>query len=103
MNSADALDSLCPLLLQHGTPEYIRSDNGSEFIAVALKDCLRKVGVKPIQIYAGSAWENGYNNRFNGTLRREALNADWFTRDCSGFPYRQCCSAVGCVGHTAVY
>jgi len=51
---------------------------GPEFIAKALQDWLRKVGIKPIQIYPGSPWENGYNERFNGTLRREVLNAEWF-------------------------
>jgi len=30
-------------------------------------------------LYTGSPWENGYNERFNGTLRREVLNAEWFT------------------------
>ena len=78
MNSADVLDALYPLLLRHGKPEYIRSDNGSEFIATSLQDWLRKVGIKPIQIYPGSPWENGYNERFNGTLRHEVLNAEWF-------------------------
>jgi transposase InsO family protein len=41
-------------------------------------DWLTRVGVQPIQIYPGSPWENGYNERFNGTLRREVLNAEWF-------------------------
>jgi putative transposase len=36
------------------------------------------VGIQPIGIYPGSPWENGYNERFNGTLRREVLNAEWF-------------------------
>lgn len=40
---------------------------------------LRRVGIKPIGIYPGSPWENGYNERLNGTLRREVLNAEWFT------------------------
>jgi transposase InsO family protein len=31
-----------------------------------------------MQIYPGSPWENGYNERFNGTLRKEVLNAEWF-------------------------
>ena len=79
MGSADVLEALYPLLLTHGKPEYIRSDNGSEFIAAALQLWLRKVGIKPIQIYPGSPWENGYNERFNGTLRHEVLNAEWFT------------------------
>ena len=39
---------------------------------------LKKVGIKLMQIYPGSPWENGYNERFNGTLRREVLNAEWF-------------------------
>ena len=79
MGSADVLESLYKLLLRYGKPEYIRSDNGSEFIAAALQLWLRKVSIKPIQIYPGSPWENGYNERFNGTLRHEVLNAEWFT------------------------
>ncbi len=78
MNSADVLDAPYPLLLQHGKPEYNRSDNGAEFVAAALQDWLRKVGIRPIQIYPASPWENGYNERFDGTLRREVLNAEWF-------------------------
>ena len=79
MGSVDVLEALYLLLLKHGKPEYIRLDNGSEFIAAALQTWLRKVGIKPIQIYPGSPWENGYNERFNGTLSHEALNAEWFT------------------------
>ena len=79
MRADDVLEALYPLLLRHGTPEYIRSDNGPEFIAQAMQDWLARVGIKPIRIYPGSPWENGYNERFNGTLRREGLNAEWFT------------------------
>ena len=79
MRADDVLEALYPLLLRHGTPEYIRSDNGPEFIAQAIQDWLARVGIKPIRIYPGSPWENGYNERFNGTLRREGLNAEWFT------------------------
>jgi transposase InsO family protein len=79
MGSADVLEALYPLLLKHGKPEHIRSDNGPEFIAAGLQDWLTKVGIKPLRIYPGSPWENGYNERFNGTLRREILNAEWFT------------------------
>ncbi|MEO0619188.1 MAG: integrase core domain-containing protein, partial [Pseudomonadota bacterium] len=62
-----------------GTPEYLRSDNGPEFTSAVFKDWLVRVGIVPIQIYPGSPWENGYNERFNGTLREEVLNAEWFT------------------------
>jgi transposase InsO family protein len=79
MGSAEVLEVLYSLILEHGKPEYIRSDNGPEFIAVALQEWLLRVGINPIQIYPGSPWENGYNERFNGTLRREVLNAEWFT------------------------
>ena len=79
MGSADVLEAIYPLLLKYGKPEYIRSDNGPEFIAKALQEWLTRVGIKPIQIYPGSPWENGYNERFNGTLRREVLNAEWFS------------------------
>lgn len=78
MGAADVLEALYPLILKRGKPDFIRSDNGKEFTAQALQDWLKKVGIKPIQIYPGSPWENGYNERFNGTLRREVLNAEWF-------------------------
>ena len=78
MNANDVLETLYELLLRKGKPIYIRSDNGPEFIATALQHWLMKVGIKPIQIYPGSPWENGFNERFNGTLRREVLNVEWF-------------------------
>lgn len=84
MGSADVLEALYPLILKRGKPDFIRSDNGREFTAEALQDWLTKIGVRPIQIYPGSSWgeshigSNGYNERFNGTLRREVLNAEWF-------------------------
>jgi transposase InsO family protein len=50
-----------PLFMKHGKPEFIRSDNGPEFIATHLQDWLKRIGIKPIQIYPSSPWENGYN------------------------------------------
>jgi len=79
MGNAEALEALYPLFLKHGRPELIRSDNGPEFIAENFQTWLTRVGIKPIRIYPGSPWENGYNERFNGTLRREVLNAELFT------------------------
>ena len=79
MGAEDVLEVLYPILLRHGTPEYIRSDNGPEFSAQAMQDWLATVGIKPIRIYPRSPWENGYNERFNGTPRHEGLNAEWFT------------------------
>ena len=78
MTADDVLEVLYRLFLQHGKPEYVRSDNGPEFASQASQTWLERVGVKPIRIYPGSPWENGYNERFNGTLRQEVLNAEWF-------------------------
>lgn len=78
MTSSNVLDALYLSLMKHGKPGYIRSENGLKFIAEALQEWLVKVGIKPLHIAPGSPWENGYNERFNGTLRREVLNAEWF-------------------------
>jgi putative transposase len=52
---------------------------GPEFTSAPFKEWLLRVGIQPIQIYPGSPWENGYNERFNGTLRREVLNTERFS------------------------
>jgi len=57
-------------------PEYIRSDNGPEFVAEQVKGWLAKVGVKTLFIEPGSPWENGYNESFNGKFRDEFLNRE---------------------------
>jgi transposase InsO family protein len=66
------------LFLERGVPEYIRSDNGPEFVAEDLKDWLPKVGVKTLFIEPGSPWENGYNESFNGKLRFDLLDGEIF-------------------------
>ena len=78
MSANDVLDALYPLFMKYGKPEFIRSDNGPEFVAAQFREWLQRVGIKSLHIYPGSPWENGYNERFNGTLRREVLNAEWF-------------------------
>ena len=50
MGSTDVLEALYPLLLKHGKPDHIRSDNGPEFIAAGLQDWLTKVGITPLRI-----------------------------------------------------
>lgn len=67
------------LFLTRGVPAHIRSDNGPEFIAKDLNLWFGKVSLKPIFIKPGSPWENAYVERFNGTLRKELLNAYAFT------------------------
>lgn len=78
LNSDDVLDVISTLFLTEGLPEYIRSDNGSEFTAHVLQNWLKELGVKTAYIEPGSPWENGFNERFNGSLRDECLNLEYF-------------------------
>ena len=74
----DVLHVLADLFARHGPPDHIRSDNGSEFTAIAVREWLPRVGVKTLFIEPGSPWENGYNESFNGKLRDEMLNGEIF-------------------------
>lgn len=64
---------------EKGTPEVIRSDNGSEFIGKAVGDWLEKNGIKPLFIGPGKPWQNGKGESFNGKLRDECLSREWFS------------------------
>ena len=78
LKSDDVLESIADLFLSEGLPEYIRSDNGSEFVAKSVQDFFGKINVKTAYIAPGSPWENGFNERFNGILRDELLNREIF-------------------------
>jgi putative transposase len=78
LGSADVIDVLADLFIARGAPGYIRSDNGPEFIATAVKGWIGGVGAKTAFIEPGSPWENGYVESFNGKLRDELLNAEVF-------------------------
>jgi len=78
LDSEDVLDRLEMLFVSRGTPEYIRSDKGSEFTAKAVRDWLPRVGVDTLFITPGSPWENGYIEWFNGTPRDELLDREIF-------------------------
>jgi transposase InsO family protein len=78
IRSADVLAILADLFVIHGPPAYIRSDNGPEFVATAVKGWLAQIGVQTLYITPGSPWENGYCESFNGSLRDELLNGEIF-------------------------
>jgi len=78
LNSRDVIDTLGELFVSHGPPEHIRSDNGPEFIAIALREWLGKLNVKTLYIEPGSPWENGYCESFNSKLRDELLAREIF-------------------------
>ncbi len=72
--SGDVKRELRRLFALHGQPDFIRSDNGSEFIAGAVRELLSEWGVHTHFIEPGKPWQNGYNESYNGILRDDCLN-----------------------------
>jgi len=72
---AERLESL---YVHKSVPDYLRSDNGSEFTAQAVRDWLERLGIKIAYMEPGSPRENSYNESFNGKLRDELLNGEIF-------------------------
>ena len=79
IRSQDVIDELFELFILRGIPEHIRSDNGPEFTARAVRKWLGRLGVKTLFIEPGSPWENGYIESFNGKMRDELLDREIFT------------------------
>ena len=78
LNSTDVIDVLSDLFILRGVPGHVRSDNGPEFIAKAVRDWIVAVGARTAFIEPGSPWENGYCESFNSKLRDELLNGEIF-------------------------
>ena len=79
IRSEDVIEELFNLFVFRGIPEHIRSDNGPEFTARAVRKWLDRLGVKTLFIEPGSPWENGYIESFNGKMRDELLDREIFT------------------------
>jgi transposase InsO family protein len=79
LNSMNVIETLADLFLLRGVPAHIRSDQGPEFIAEAVKGWIGAVGAQTAYIERGSPWENGYVESFNSRLRDELLNGEIFT------------------------
>jgi putative transposase len=78
LSSSDVIDTLADLFIARGAPAYIRSDQGPEFVAEAVKGWIEGVGAKTAYIEKASPWENGYVESFNGKLRDELLAREQF-------------------------
>jgi putative transposase len=78
MNAKFVASTLLRLFKERGVPKFIRSDNGPEFIAKFLMRVFAIHGVGARHIDPGSPWQNGLNERFNGSLRDECLNLQTF-------------------------
>jgi len=74
----DVIEALADIIIKRGCPEYIRSDNGPEFIAKVLRSWLSSLGITTTYIEPGSPWENGYIESFNSRMRDEFLNGELF-------------------------
>lgn len=79
LNSTDVIDALSDLFILRGVPGHVRSDNGPEFIAKAVREWIVAVGAKTAFIEPGSPWENGYCESFNSKLRDELLAGEQFS------------------------
>jgi len=79
ITSEDVISVLVDLFAIRGVPEFIRSDNGPEFIATSLRKFLERVDVGTSYIEPGSPWENGFVESFHSRLRDECLSCEEFT------------------------
>jgi transposase InsO family protein len=78
LKAVDVIDVLSDLFILRGVPGHIRSDNGPEFVAQAVRAWISAVGAKTAYIEPGSPWENGYCESFNSKLRDELLKGEIF-------------------------
>ncbi len=78
IRSEDIKNVLREVMVRKGTPEYLRSDNGSEFVANHLREWLSEMDVAPMYTTPGSPWENGFVESFNATMANELLNREIF-------------------------
>jgi putative transposase len=78
LKAVDVIEVLSDLFILRGVPAHIRSDNGPEFVAKAVRDWVSAVGAKTAYIEPGSPWENGYCESFNSKLRDELLKGEIF-------------------------
>lgn len=79
LTANDVIVMLDRLFKEHGAPRYLRSDNGPEFIARAVRDWLAKLNVGTLYIEPGAPWQNAYSESFNSRFRDELLDREIFT------------------------
>lgn len=78
LRAQDVILTLSRLMRLYGKPAFVRSDNGAEFTATKVMRWLRDAAIGPAFIAPGSPWQNGFVESFNGKLRDELLNREWF-------------------------
>jgi transposase InsO family protein len=78
ITNEDVIDTLAELFAMRGVPEHVRSDNGPEFIARAIRHWLEQLEVKTLYIEPGAPWENGFAESFHSRFRDEFLATEVF-------------------------
>lgn len=78
IRSSRVIEVLARLISVHGTPRYLRSDNGPEFVSRAVLRWLQTTRIDTALIDPGKPWQNGLNESFNGKFRDECLGMEWF-------------------------
>ena len=78
LGAADVIDALADLFIARGVPAHIRSDDGPEFAAEAVRGWIAGVGAETAFLEPGSPWENGHVESFDGQLRDEPLDGEVF-------------------------
>ena len=82
IRSTRVIDVLTRLMSVHGTPVYLRSDSGPEFVSNAILQWLTDARIETAIIDPGKPWQNGTNESFNGKFRDECLSVEWFRTRC---------------------
>ncbi len=78
IRSPRVIDVLSRLISEHGAPTFLRSDNGPEFVSLAILQWLAEAKIGTALIDPGKPWQNGTNESFNDKFRDECLNMEWF-------------------------
>ena len=78
IKGTDARDLLAGGIAQRGAPQHLRSDNGPEFIARALREHLRAQGITTAYIEPGAPWQNGFAESFNSRVKDELIKPEIF-------------------------
>ena len=78
IRSAEVINALSRLFAEHGSPAFIRSDNGPEFVAQNVQNWLKEQGVQTTYIQPGKPWQNGAIESFNARFRADCLDVEWF-------------------------
>ena len=79
IRAVEVIEELARLVIERGAPTHIRSDNGPEFVAAAIREWIAMVGSGTLFIAPGAPWENAYAETFNSRLRDELLDGELFT------------------------